>query len=207
MVTGVAAESEVRQPEANTAGVESESPTTISLDILKPEGQPTKVKVVPSYPDKPRAVANLMKGLQSILQSEVSLYSRNISPYWQLDDNGYTLHKHIHTLNGRDQRKWSTTQSRIEMASKELHHDPHILVNPLVTTISLTTHVPPGLSMKDVKLARMVDEILLEELEEQDQQGQGADKQQLYLDAIRTNILETNMDVEAARRSCSCAKS
>lgn len=203
----LAAQPGVQRRLASDAGAELESSSAVSVNIVKFDGQSTTRTVAPSYPHKPKAVANVKRGLEAILQSETSLYTPQTRSRWQLDDNGYTIHKHIRTLGGRDQRKWVTIQSRIDLATNELHHDPHILVNPLVTTISLTTHVPPGLSMKDIKLARVIDEILVAELKNEDARDGDKNNQQGYIDAINANISKNNEVIEEARRSCDCVRS
>lgn len=124
------------------------------------DGSTTSIEIRPSYPHKPKAVENLMKGLPELLNPTANSSGDGQSSRtgtWQIDDSGDTIHRHV-SLN--NEKAISSILEQIKTASSELNHDPHTHVDGTHLTISCTTHVPPGLSMKDVKLARKIDEIL-----------------------------------------------
>lgn len=124
------------------------------------DGSITNIQIRPSYAHKPKAVENLLKGLPELLESRTSSTETGDvpgTPTWRLDDSGDTIHRHI-SLDAESDA--SPILQQIEVASRELNHDPHTHIDGTHLTISCTTHVPPGLSMKDVKLARRIDEIL-----------------------------------------------
>lgn len=124
------------------------------------DGSTTDIQIRPSYAHKPKAVENLMKGLPELLESRTSSTDDTGGPgiaSWRLDDSGDTIHRHV-SLDAENDV--SGILQQIEAASRELNHDPHTYVDGTHMTISCTTHVPPGLSMKDVKLAKRIDGIL-----------------------------------------------
>lgn len=127
---------------------------------LNRDGSTTNIQIRPSYAHKPKAVENLMKGLPELFESKTSSTPKTNVPgisAWKLDDSGDTIHRHI-SLN--TEKAISEILQQVEAASRELNHDPHTHVDGTNLTISCTTHVPPGLSMKDVKLAKRIDQIL-----------------------------------------------
>lgn len=118
------------------------------------------VQVQPSYPHKPKAVENLMKGLPELLEPKVNPSSDSqgtATGAWEIDESGDTIHQHVSMSEEKD---IISILRQIDDAARELNHDPHTHVDGTNLTISCTTHVPPGLSMKDVKLAKKIDAIL-----------------------------------------------
>lgn len=121
---------------------------------LRHDGSKINIEIRPSYAHKPKAVENLMKSLPELLSSDNSAPE---SGTWQLDESGDTIHRHV-SMSKKDHIP--SILQQIGDVADELKHDPHTHVDGTNLTISCTTHVPPGLSMKDVKLARRIDAIL-----------------------------------------------
>lgn len=118
---------------------------------------------------------------------------------WTLDDTGDTIHRHISFSN---ETLIPTILEQIKTASRDLNHDPHVYVDGARLTISCTTHVPPGLSMKDVKLARRINEILGDErlvlVSGGEAEGEGESEQRAH--AERENMKA----IKKAKEDCSC---
>lgn len=145
---------------APTSTSTTNGPTTVSFDLVGKNGTTTRIHVQPSYPHKPKAVENLLKQLPALLTAAsmpVSTIKSFTTDGWDLDEGNDTIHRYLLLQNESDVDSIITA---IEAASRDLNHDPHIHVDGSRLTISCTTHVPPGLSMKDVKLAKRIDEIL-----------------------------------------------
>lgn len=131
-----------------------------TLARINNDGSVTNITIRPSYAHKPKAVENLMKGLPDLVGPQTRSSDSIGSPdghAWKLDDSGDTIHRHVLL---ESEKKLPEILRQIESASRELNHDPHMHIRGKYLTISCTTHVPPGLSMKDVKLARRINEIL-----------------------------------------------
>lgn len=165
------------------------------------DGTKTKIELKPSYPHKPKAVENLVKGLPELLKPAIGLTDDSNSTTagnWNLDESGDTIHRHV-SLQGKSEI--SSILQQIERAAEELNHDPHTLVDGTNLTISCTTHQPPGLSMKDVRLAQKVDAILKGFALASREDGPAmsvSDEQRKYAE-------QRNMEaVKRAKEDCSC---
>lgn len=153
----------IRRSYATAAEVASrlqEDRPTVNLDLTSKDGVVTTIEIRPSYPHKPKAVENLLASLPDLLTDAGMPISAIISfatEGWDLDEYGDTIHRYVEANSEQD---IASMVDQIAVASKELKHDPHIHVDGKRLTISCTTHLPPGLSMKDVKLARTINDIL-----------------------------------------------
>lgn len=174
----------------------------VSFDLVSDDGTTTKVHVQPSYPQKPKAIENLLKQLPPLLTAASmpigAIKSFNTNG-WDLDESGDTIHRYVKLQRQQD---LSRVLEDIEAASRELNHDPHIDNDGTQLTISCTTHVPPGLSMKDVKLAKRIDEILanvaLEDASEEE-----IDEAEILIQ--RQKGRERNMEaIRKAKLNCDC---
>lgn len=147
---------------AEAARSTGEYSPTVNLDLTSGDGGITTVEIRPSYPHKPKAVENLLASLPGLL-TDAGMPASAIDTFankgWDLDESGDTIHRYVGVQSERDM---SSILDHIKAVSSELKHDPHIHIDGNQLTISCTTHVPPGLSMKDVKLARKVNDILTE---------------------------------------------
>jgi len=139
-----------------------ENRPTVDLDLTSKHGGTTTIEIRPSYPQKPKAVENLLAGLPALL-TDAGMPTSAVTSFatqgWDLDESGDTIHRYVEVTSEQD---ISSIWDQIKTASYELNHDPHIHTDGKQLTISCTTHVPPGLSMKDVKLARKINNILAE---------------------------------------------
>lgn len=146
---------------SSTAAVRSDIASgdgTVSLDLTA-GGITTKIHVRPSYIHKPKAVENLLKNLPALL-TDATMPVTAIESFstrgWDLDEAADTIHRYVAV----EQDDVSRIVEGVKAASEYENHDPHIYIDGSRMTISCTTHVPPGLSMKDVKLAKLIDKIL-----------------------------------------------
>lgn len=117
---------------------------------------------------------------------------------WDLDEASDTIHRYITVAPGQV----AQIMEAIKAASKAENHDPHIHVDGSHMTISCTTHVPPGLSMKDVKLAKAINEILdVNNVEHE----YDSDVSEADILTYRQRGREHNMEaVRQAKLACSC---
>ena len=83
-----------------------------------------------------------------------------------------------------------------------MNHDPHTHVDGTHLTISCTTHVPPGLSMKDVKLAKRIDEIL--ESASSGEDGTSRVEKDITLEQIQNGEKQNMEAIRKAKEDCSC---
>lgn len=177
-----------------------ESSETVSFDLKGPEGTSTKVHVRPSYPHKPKAVSNLLAALPELL-TDAAMPVGGVKSFattgWDLDESGDTIHRFAE-FGSED--TVNRVLELVAQASQKLNHDPHIHVDGPRIVISCTTHVPPGLSMKDIKLARQINEIL-------GNAGSQIIKQEDEAEILtqRQRAREHNMSaIRKAKASCSC---
>lgn len=99
-----------------------------------------------------------MKGLPELLEPKKNPSSEHqVTGAWEIDESGDTIHRHVSMSEEKD---ITSILQQINDAARELNHDPHTHIDGTNLTISCTTHVPPGLSMKDVKLAKKINAIL-----------------------------------------------
>lgn len=189
------------------------APTRVSYELTSSSGTPTRIHIRPSYPHKPKAVQNLLNpetGLPSLL-TEVGMPLSSIKSFtthgWDLDEHGDAIHRYIHI---RDLVQQQRVFDGIKEEAKTLNHDPHIdsSRNGHIT-ITCTTHSPPGLSMKDVHLARAVSGILdgVVEIAESDtaepQSVRGGLEADIF--TLRQRGRERNRAaIEEAKKSCNC---
>lgn len=177
-------------------------PATATFDLMSSNGSKTRIHVRPSYAHKPKAVENLLKQLPGLL-TEAGMPAGTIASFstqgWDLDESGDTIHRYVSLRSVRDLER---VLSDINIAAKQLSHDPHTYVDRTFCTISCTTHVPPGLSMKDVKLAKQIDEILESWAVDYTGSKEIDEAEILFL---RQRGRERNMEaIRAAKLDCSC---
>ena len=145
---------------ASTRAREMDAPATVSFDLMGEAGNTTKIHIKPSYGHKPQAVENLLKTLPELL-TDASMPTKTINSFstrgWDLDESGDVIHRYTLLYNKDD---FHQILPQVKAASKELNHDPTISLHENRLLFSCGTHSPPGLSMKDVKLAKKIDEIL-----------------------------------------------
>lgn len=133
------------------------------IEVIDRGGQKIKREIDASYPDKPKAVENLLKRLSTLRLLESPSGTPHNSHGWELDPSGYILHRYTSYNSYEDLKQ---ARREINRAAEELNHDPHIFeavtkgTNLPHMLISCTTHYPAGLSVKDAKLAQAVDQIL-----------------------------------------------
>jgi len=145
---------------AEVASRLQEDRPTVHLKLTSKDGNVTTIEIRPSYPHKPKALENLLASLPELLTDAGMPISAIISfatEGWDLDEYGDTIHRYVEVDSEQD---ITPLVDQIAASSKELKHDPHIHVDGKQLTISCTTHLPPGLSMKDVKLAKRINDIL-----------------------------------------------
>jgi len=176
------------------------------VEVIGHSGQKIQREINASYPEKPRAVKNLLKMLSSLsLLASPSGTAYN-SHGWELDSSGRILHRYASFKSSQDAER---ARREIQQAASELKHDPHICEDFSEDTslpymlISCTTHHPVGLSLKDAKLAAKVDEIL-ESIGERD------DTKDVILSdsdmlARRKEVYTYNLT--AIEKDCTCATS
>lgn len=174
--------------------------TTVSFDLKDPRGNITKVHVQPSYPEKPKAVANLIAALPDLITDAV-MPTERISNFsttgWDLDESNDTIHRYIELESKSDVE---SVLQQVRIVSEELNHDPHIYQDGQRFTISCTTHVPAGLSMKDIKLARKINEILVGI-----QRSQTIENDEAEILTQRQRAREHNMEeIRKAKLRCDC---
>lgn len=106
----------------------------------------------------------LAEGLASILSAPEPNPSDSPSfgtPQWELDPQGDAIHRHI-AFSAPEECAMAIQQ--ITIAAEELNHHPHIAHDregkENCITITCTTHQPRGLSGKDTRLARKINEVL-----------------------------------------------
>jgi len=173
---------------------------TVSLDLTGRGGNTMRIEIRPSYPHKPKAVENLLASLPGLLTDAdipISAIRTFTTEGWDLDESGDTIHRYVEVDS---EQAISSILDQIRTASNELGHDPHVHTDGKQLTISCTTHVPPGLSMKDVKLAKRIDGIL----EGMDTAGiTQADEADILTQRQRGR--EHNMDaIRKAKLDCRC---
>lgn len=185
---------------AEAARTNQEYRTVVDLELVNDDGTSTTVGIHPSYPNKPKAVANLLASLPELL-TDAGMPSNVIDTFttrgWDLDEYGDTIHRYVEVTSEQDT---TSILDQIAAAAKELKHDPHIHAEAKQLTISCTTHMPPGLSMKDVKLARMIDGILQRASKIAVTHGDEAD-----ILTQRQRGREHNMEaIRKAKQDCGC---
>lgn len=187
------------RPMSSTAAMSSDA-STVSLDLTA-GGVTTRIHIKPSYIQKPKAVENLLKNLPALL-TDATMPTAAIESFstkgWDLDEASDTIHRYVSVEHDQIPQ----IRADIEAASKAENHDPHIHVDDSRMTISCTTHVPPGLSMKDVKLAKAINKIL----EEYNvAYYRGSDMSEADILTYRQRGREHNMEaVRQAKLACSC---
>lgn len=185
---------------AATMSEDTSGNDTVPLELTA-EGITTKIHVKPSYIHKPKAVENLLKNLPTLLTdavmpaTEIQSFSTKA---WDLDEAADTIHRYV-AVHETDVPQITAD---IEAASEAENHHPHIHSDGSHMTISCTTHVPPGLSMKDVKLAKLIDKIL-------DNYnidfGRESDSSEADILTDRQRGREHNMEaVRKSKLACSC---
>lgn len=187
----------------STGLVERPKPT---VDVVSQHGQQIKHEIKASYADKPKAVNNLLKRLSELRLLKDPSGAPYNSHGWELAASGSVLHRYT-SFGSRDDLKQARRE--IDKAASELNHDPHIYEDVAEDTdipymlISCTTHHPAGLSVKDAKLAKRVDEILERIGEREDKTNinlSGAEMLAMRRKAYKHNM--ANIDHE-----CKCARS
>lgn len=175
-----------------------------SIDIMTSGGTTEQLKVTPSYPTKPKAVENLLNGLRELVSfgpssdSAVS-YETN---FWLLDREGNAIHRHFELY---DQRAVQEFLVSVKTISDGVNHHPHYNVQGHLLTITCATHVPPGLSMKDVKLARLINQSY-EDFKASQPRVISAGIEQREIDMLRTFAeTQNNLEIQRAKDSCNCA--
>lgn len=165
----------------------------------KHDGTKVNIEIRPSYAHKPKAVENLMKGLPDLLGPESSSSgnrTESSSAAWELDESGDTIHRHISLT---EEKEISAILKQINEAAQDLKHDPHTHIDGTNLTISCTTHSPPGLSMKDVKLAKKIDVII------QDATSTNSESISVISPEQKQHAEERNMEaIRKAKEDCNC---
>lgn len=188
---------------------------SISCELLNSNGSSIRIPIRASYPHKPKAIKNLLNpknGLPQLL-TEVGMPFDPIRSFstqgWDLDEHGDAIHRYLEI---RDLVKRQRVLAKIHESAKSLYHDPHVYVSSDgCVTITCTTHNPPGLSMKDVHLARAIN-CIMDEVDNEKQlpladshsstRGSGSEADILTL---RQRGREQNRAaIEEAKKSCNC---
>ena len=181
--------------------VQNEQQSTVSFNLTA-NGVTTKVHIKASYAHKPKAVENLLKNLPGLL-TDATMPMQAIKGFstkgWDLDEQIDTIHRYVHLDEVQDVPR---IKADIDAAAKTENHDPHLWSDGPRVTISCTTHVPPGLSMKDVKLAKRINQILEQyEIVEDD----GGLISEADILTLRQRGREHNVEaIRMAKSNCSC---
>ena len=151
---------------ARASGQTSEKSDILSFEIRSSESSRFYVEVRPT----PKANrAKLANALSSLLENPNEGPKPTFgSSRWILDEAGDAIHRHLALASDQEA---SEIESRIMSKADEMNHHPHVIKEALINatcfglnhmTITCTTHSPKGLSMRDVRLATAVDEIVAE---------------------------------------------
>lgn len=145
------------QEMASISNLDQASRATTTFSIRGANGETNTAHLHPNAKANP---AKLAPALTELL----SWPSR-----WSLDANGVILHRHFYVNNDT---YWSL-KTEITDSANLMNHHPHVVFAGLrsegehdrlshdrLLTLSCTTHTPPGLGMRDVKLANKIEEII-----------------------------------------------
>lgn len=128
---------------------------------LKDGGSVTK-KISPTPKAKLDKLASALASLLSIPSSNSPARTHGPSfgtLHWELDPQGDAIHRHV-ALSSSDE--CDKVVQRIMAEAEEMNHHPHIAREDggASFTVTCTTHSPRGLSVRDTRLAKKVDELL-----------------------------------------------
>ena len=195
--------STTHQPTAHIGSVDNSSSHVTTFSRLGLNGE----KVTAHF--RANAKANPAK-LAPALTELLSWPSR-----WRLDDNGVILHRHLRVTNP----VYISIAKETADSATQMNHHPHVAFSSLssetaqahptlpdlVLTISCTTHDPPGLGMRDVKLAHKIEEIIgrhqqIEELDLEGPVSRHSDddfSSRVMIEQVRTNEMVIRRQVSA----------
>jgi pterin-4a-carbinolamine dehydratase len=134
------------------------------------------------------------------------------STEWQLDPKGDAIHRHL----AMPLKDLTTVTTLIDWTAEQMNHHPHISIKEpsrdqqnYFMTITCTTHSPRGLSLKDIALAKKINQVLLDHGEpygmSYESPPPNPDLQNL-LDQCRRSLIEENqVKMDEALNNCGCA--
>jgi len=158
-----------------------------------PDKEHTEVAVKPTPKANREKLGCALEELLNLPPANGSTHSDG-SMTWLLDSAGDKIHRHFFSADSADK-----FVVRVLSAADEIHHHPHITraryKNMHCLTITCTTHQPPGLGMRDIRLARKIDELAHElgmssswnNMTEDETVGKSPDLRSLLKEGIRKN--------------------
>lgn len=123
-------------------------------------------QITPTRRAKPEKLIPALEPLLSSSENDhkVSSNHRFDSLKWILDKFGDAIHRHVSVIALQDA---INLKHKLMIEADKANHHPHVLILPDIRgrnrwcmTITCTTHDPAGLSMRDVKLAKKIDQII-----------------------------------------------
>lgn len=131
---------------------------------------------------------------------------------WELDAQGDAIHRHTAHASADDLQ---AVKTMIKSSAEKMNHDPHITEGSAkegganYMTITCTTHSPRGLSVRDTRLAREINQILegfrhLEPVEIEPGQDLEAVRQRIATQQEQMIALNREK-INEALGSCNCA--
>lgn len=160
-----------QQPASPSIKVRAYDPNKPAFDIpLDNKGTILKCNLVISSAVK--NPCSLITGLSELLRCPADAMNdlqtpSTPAPYWTLESTNDSIIR-VFAFDTADQAR--LFRDRISAVSDEMDHHAHMSVNSAADpsipegkvtrmTVTCTTHRPPGLSMRDVRLAKKIDEI------------------------------------------------
>ena len=145
----------------------SVEPITISSDrhditIRLRDGSSITQKISPTPKANTEKLAVALASLLSAPDSDPSAQPTFGTLQWELDSLGDAIHRHIAVSSPEE---CDRIVQLIMAESEKLNHHPHIARSDSegsCVTITCTTHSPRGLSVRDTRLAKKMDQILAE---------------------------------------------
>ena len=100
----------------------------------------------------------LRKALEELLDRDSPSAAQHFrSNQWIIDPRGDAIHRHL-SFATQDQAK--LFRNELMKIADAMNHHPHVTGHDHITVTS-TTHNPQGLCMRDIKLARAIDELAM----------------------------------------------
>jgi pterin-4a-carbinolamine dehydratase len=134
------------------------------------------------------------------------------SSEWQLDPKGDAIHRHL----AMPLKELTAVNTLIDWTAEQMNHHPHISIKEptrdqqnYFMTVTCTTHSPRGLSLKDITLAKKINQVLLDHGESYGMSYESPSPNpvlQNMLDQCRRSlIVENQVKIDEALKDCGCA--
>ena len=168
----------ISRPASSRRRLHTSSPRTLSLSssgqtiaissdrhtitIHLRDGSSITQKISPTPKANTEKLAVALASLLSAPDSDPSAHPTFGTAQWELDSLGDAIHRHISVSSPEEGEK---IIQLIMAESEKLNHHPHIARSDSegsCMTITCTTHSPRGLSVRDTRLAKRIDDILAE---------------------------------------------